>query len=111
VVASVAAASIASCFAVATSASVAKSPSRVVVIVTFSEPSNETEPVTSPASSIVRAVSSVVAVSALPVTSPVRLPTTSAVTVPAAKLPDPSRFTTLFASFEAVAVPPIRPTM
>ena len=39
------------------------------------------------------------------------VPVTSAVIVPAAKLPLASRFTTLFASLAEVAVPPIRPTM
>jgi len=68
---------------------------------------NITSPVTSPTSSIFLEVSRVVAVEALPVTLPVRF----AVTVPAAKLPEPSRFTTLFASFAEVAVPPIKLTM
>jgi hypothetical protein len=44
-------------------------------------------------------------------TVPVTSPTRSAVISPAAKLPEPSRFTTLFASFADVAVPPIRLTI
>lgn len=35
----------------------------------------------------------------------------SAVIVPAAKLPEPSRFTTVFGVLAEVAVPPIRPTI
>jgi hypothetical protein len=101
------AASIASPFAVATSASVAKDPESVVEICTSAVPSKDTEPVRSPVSSIVRDVSSAVAVEALPDTSPVRF----AVIVPAAKLPEPSRFTTVSAVLADVAVPPIRLTI
>ena len=54
------------------------------------------------------AVSSAVAVSALPVTSPVRSPVTLpvrvAVIVPAAKLPDASRMTKLFAELAELDV-------
>ncbi len=44
----------------------------------------------------------------VPVTLPVKLPLNVAVIVPAEKLPDPSRLTTVFGVFAEVAVPPIR---
>ena len=46
-----------------------------------------------------------------PVTLPVKLPVNVAVIVPALKLPEPSRFTTVFAVFADVAVPPIKLTI
>ena len=45
-----------------------------------------------------------VTVPALPVTSPVTLPVKAAVIVPAAKLPEPSRKTSLLAVFAVAAV-------
>ena len=103
VVASVAAEAIACDFAVATSASVAKSALRVVVIDIPAEPSKFAVPETSPESAIALGVASVDAVDALPVNA--------AVIVPAAKLPDASRFTTLFATLAESAPPPASPTM
>ena len=66
VVASVAAEAIASDFAVATSASVAKLALRVVVIVTPAEPSKFAVPETSPDKAIALGVASADAVDALP---------------------------------------------
>ena len=54
----------------------------VALMVALAEPSNDAEPLRSPESPIVLDVASVVAVSALPVTSPVTLPVRSPVTSP-----------------------------
>ena len=76
---------------------------RVVVIVIPAEPSKFAVPDTSPESAIALGVASVDAVDALPVNA--------AVIVPAAKLPDASRFTTLFATLAESAPPPASATM
>jgi len=84
-----------------TSAAVAVTFVRFVVAMSiFDEPSNETP-------AIFLAVSNVVAVSALPVTSPTRF----AVITFAEKLALPLRFTTVLAVAASVAVPPINPMM
>ena len=67
----------------------------VVVIDAFALPSKLTEPVTSPAREIVLALAKALAV--------VALPDNAAVIVPAAKFPDPSRFTIADAVFAFVA--------
>ena len=72
------------------------------MIDTLASPIIEALPLRSPASVIVLAVAHFDDVDALPVTSPVTLPVSAAVIVPAAKFPEPSRFTSVDAVFTLV---------